>query len=201
MKQLLGLALVAAGLGGLSLPAQEKGKNPVVIMDTSHGKIAIELFADKAPITTKNFLQYVDDKFYDGLIFHRVIADFMIQGGGLEPGLKKKDTRPPIKNEAGNGLSNERGAIAMARLGALDDTPEEIQKAADSATSQFFINVKDNNRLDRARAADKVGYTVFGRVIDGMDVVDRIRRVETASRGGHKDVPVQDVVIRSVRRK
>ncbi|MCI0685334.1 MAG: peptidyl-prolyl cis-trans isomerase [Gemmataceae bacterium] len=170
-------------------------------MDTSHGKIAIELFADKAPITTKNFLQYVDDKFYDGLIFHRVIADFMIQGGGLEPGLKKKDTRPPIKNEAGNGLSNERGAIAMARLGALDDTPEEIQKAADSATSQFFINVKDNNRLDRARAADKVGYTVFGRVIDGMDVVDRIRRVETASRGGHKDVPVQDVVIRSVRRK
>jgi cyclophilin family peptidyl-prolyl cis-trans isomerase len=165
---------------------QEKQKNPVVIMDTSHGKIVVELYADKAPITVKNFLQYVDDKFYDGTIFHRVIADFMIQGGGLEPGQEEKKTRAPIKNEAGNGLPNERGTIAMART-----------SEPDSASAQFFINVKDNPFLDRARAADKVGYTVFGRVTDGMDVVDKIRRVDTNAR----DVPREDVIIRTVRRK
>jgi len=153
-----------------------------VIMDTSHGKIAIELFADKAPITVKNFLQYTDDKHYDGTIFHRVISDFMIQGGGFEPGLKEKRSRAPIKNES--GISNERGTISMART-----------KDPDSATAQFFINVKDNTRLDKAR------YAVFGKVIDGMDVVDKIRRVETADRGDHEAVPIQDVVIRSVRRK
>ncbi|MCI0639107.1 MAG: peptidyl-prolyl cis-trans isomerase [Gemmataceae bacterium] len=162
----------------------------MVVMDTSHGKITIELFADKAPITAKNFLQYVDDKFYDGTIFHRVIADFMIQGGGMEPGLKEKKTRATIKNESTNGLSNERGTIAMAR------TP-----APDSASSQFFINVVHNKGLDRANAKDKVGYAVFGKVLDGMDVVDKIRRVDTSNQGGHGDVPVQDIVIRSVRRK
>jgi peptidyl-prolyl cis-trans isomerase B (cyclophilin B) len=180
------LGLFAAALG--EVMGQEK--NPVVIMDTSHGKITIELFAEKAPITVKNFLQYVDDKFYDGTIFHRVIPDFMIQGGGMEAGLKEKKTRAPIKNESTNGLSNEKGTLAMART-----------NVPDSASAQFFINVKDNDFLDRAKARDKVGYAVFGKVIDGMDVVDKIRRVETTEKGPHENVPAQDVVIRSVRRK
>jgi cyclophilin family peptidyl-prolyl cis-trans isomerase len=137
----------------------------------------------------KNFLKYVGDKHYDGTIFHRVIPDFMIQGGGFEPGLKEKATNAPIKNEAGNGVSNERGTVAMART-----------NVPDSATAQFFINVKDNKFLDRANSRDKVGYAVFGKVIEGLDVVDKIRRVETANQGGHGDVPVQDVVIKSVRR-
>lgn len=183
---LLALCLaMSLGVGGA---AQEK-KNPVVVLDTSLGKITIELFADKAPITVKNFLQYVDDKFYDGTIFHRVIADFMIQGGGLTPGLLEKRTRAPIKNESDNGLSNERGTIAMART-----------SEPDSATAQFFINVVNNARLDKKNAMDKVGYAVFGRVIDGMNVVDQIRQVQTEERGGHEDVPVKDIVIRSVRR-
>ena len=178
---LLGLVFMA--------PAFAQDKNPRVIMDTNHGKIVIELNAEKAPVTVKNFLQYVDDKHYDGLIFHRVIADFMIQGGGFEPGLKQRKTREPIKNEGGNGLRNERGTIAMAR------TPD-----ADSATSQFFINTVDNKGLDRANAGDGVGYAVFGKVVEGMDIVDSIRRVETGIQGGHKSVPVKDVVIKSVRR-
>ncbi len=205
MKPFLTLAMALGLLVGATAPAQERDKNPVVIMDTTHGKIVIELFADKAPITVKNFLQYVDEKYYDGTIFHRVIPNFMIQGGGFEPGKVAKDdekkTRPPIKNEAGNGLSNERGTIAMARLGARDKSPEAIQEAADSATAQFYINVRDNVRLDRANAADGVGYAVFGRVIDGMEVVDKIRQVKTTTSGPHDDVPVQDVVIRTVRRK
>jgi peptidyl-prolyl cis-trans isomerase B (cyclophilin B) len=167
-----------------------QGTNPVVLMDTSMGKIKIELFQDKAPITVKNFLQYVDDKHYDGTVFHRVIADFMIQGGGFAPGMKEKKTRAPIKNESSNGLSNQRGTLAMAR------TPEP-----DSASAQFFINVKDNTFLDKAKARDGVGYAVFGKVTEGMDVVDKIKKVETANRGGHGDVPVQDIVIRSVRRE
>jgi cyclophilin family peptidyl-prolyl cis-trans isomerase len=178
----LAVGLFAAALGYV----QGQEKNVVVVMDTSQGKVTIELFPSKAPITVKNFLQYADDKHYDGTIFHRVIADFMIQGGGMEPGLKEKRTREPIKNESTNGLSNERGTLAMAR------TP-----VPDSATSQFFINVKDNTFLDRAKAGDGVGYAVFGKVTEGMDVVDKIRRVET----GRMDVPIQDVVIRSVRRK
>jgi cyclophilin family peptidyl-prolyl cis-trans isomerase len=191
MKRFMTFALLAGVLaGGASSSAQDKDKNPQVILDTSYGKIIVELYADKAPITVKNFLQYVDDKHYDGTIFHRVIADFMIQGGGMEAGLKEKKGRAPIKNESTNGLSNERGTLAMART-----------NVPDSATAQFFINVKDNNFLDRAKARDKVGYAVFGKVVDGMDVVDKIRRVETASQGGHDDVPVQDVVLRSARRK
>jgi len=186
MNRFVSAAMLAGLLGAAALPALDAQKNPVVIIDTSHGKIAVELFADKAPITVKNFMQYTDDKHYDGTIFHRVMADFMIQGGGLEPGLKEKKTRAAIKNES--GISNERGTIAMARL------PDP-----DSATSQFFINVKDNTRLDKLR------YAVFGRVIDGMEVVDKIRVVETTTRVAddvkHEDVPVQDVVIRSVRRK
>ncbi len=164
-----------------------RAANPVVVMETSQGTIKIELFEDKAPITVKNFLGYVKDKHYDGLIFHRVIEDFMIQGGGFEPGMKQKPAKDPIKNESANGLSNERGTIAMAR------TP-----VADSATSQFFINVKNNTGLDRANAADKVGYCVFGKVIEGMEVVDKIRKVRTGAKMGHRDVPEEDVVIKSV---
>lgn len=165
-----------------------RAENPVVSLETSMGTIKIELFEDKAPITVKNFLEYAKDKHYDGLIFHRVIEDFMIQGGGFEPGMKQKKTKDPIKNEAGNGLSNERGTIAMART-----------NVADSATSQFFINVKDNNGLDRAKSADGVGYCVFGKVIEGMDVVDKIRKVKTTTKAGHRDVPEEDVVIKSVK--
>jgi cyclophilin family peptidyl-prolyl cis-trans isomerase len=184
----LGLFAVLAALVAVT-PAFAQEKNPVVVMDTSLGTIKIELFAKEAPVTVKNFLQYVDDKFYDGTIFHRVIPGFMIQGGGFTPGLKEKQTREPIKNEAGNGLANKRGTLAMART-----------KDPDSASAQFFINLKYNDFLDRAKARDKVGYAVFGQVIQGMDVVDKIAAVETADRGGHESVPVQDVVIKSVRR-
>ena len=163
--------------------------NPMVVIETSMGTIKIELFEDKAPVTVKNFLQYVDDKHYDGTIFHRVIPTFMIQGGGFEPGLKEKETREAIKNESDNNLSNTRGTLAMARKGQPD-----------SATSQFFINVKDNDFLDRAKARDKVGYCVFAKVIEGMDVVDKIKAVKAEDVGPHEKVPVQDVVIKSVRR-
>jgi cyclophilin family peptidyl-prolyl cis-trans isomerase len=184
---LMGLAVVL----GLSLlnPGRAQEKHPRVVIDTSLGKITVELYADKAPITVDNFLRYVDDKFYDGTIFHRVIPDFMIQGGGFEPGMQEKKTRPTIKNEAGNGVSNVRGTIAMAR------TPDP-----DSASSQFFINVGDNRRLDRINSRDKFGYTVFGMVVEGMDVVDKIRAVETKTVGDHGNVPTRDVVIRSIRR-
>ncbi len=163
--------------------------NPVVVVETSMGSFKVELFQDKAPITVKNFLAYVDDKFYDGLIFHRIMSDFMIQGGGFEPGLKEKRTRDPIKNESHNGLENKRGTLAMARTGEPH-----------SATAQFFVNVKDNDFLDKAKAKDRVGYAVFGKVIDGMEVVDKIRKVETHSFKGQDDVPVEDVVIQSIRR-
>jgi cyclophilin family peptidyl-prolyl cis-trans isomerase len=165
-------------------PAPAQDKNPVVVMDTSLGAIKIELFEKKAPITVKNFLQYVDDKFYDGTIFHRVIPNFMVQGGGMEAGLREKKTRERIKNEGGNGLLNEKGTLAMAR------TPDP-----DSATAQFFINLKHNTHLDRATSDDGFGYAVFGKVLEGMDVVDKIAGVET-----RRTVPVRDVVIKSVRR-
>jgi peptidyl-prolyl cis-trans isomerase B (cyclophilin B) len=165
-------------------------ENPVVVMETSLGTIKVELFADKAPLTVQNFLAYVDDGFYDVTVFHRVIPNFMIQGGGMEPGMRQKSTRAPIKNESGNGLSNKRGTIAMART-----------SAPDSASSQFFINVTDNGGLDKAQARDGVGYCVFGQVTDGMDVVDKIKAVKTTSKAGHQDVPVTDVVIQSVRRE
>jgi peptidyl-prolyl cis-trans isomerase B (cyclophilin B) len=157
-------------------------------METSHGTIRVELFEDKAPVTVKNFLSYVEDKHYDGTIFHRVIEGFMIQGGGVTPDMQEKKTKPAIKNESTNGLPNSRGTIAMART---DEGP-------DTATSQFFINVADNKFLDRANAKDKFGYCVFGRVIDGLDVVDKIKVVKTGKKG-MKDVPVDDVVIKSVR--
>jgi cyclophilin family peptidyl-prolyl cis-trans isomerase len=182
------LALVAAVFAIVPGYTREK-KNPVVVLDTNLGKIKIELFESKAPVTVKNFLDYVEAKHYDGLIFHRVIENFMIQGGGMEPGLKEKKTRDPIKNESDNGLSNKRGTIAMART-----------SEPNSATAQFFINVKDNDFLDRAKARDQVGYCVFGQVIDGLDVVDKIRRAETGTQGVHENVPIQDIVIRTARR-
>ncbi|MDH5181793.1 MAG: peptidylprolyl isomerase [Gammaproteobacteria bacterium] len=160
----------------------------MVKINTSMGTITLQLFADKAPDTVANFLDYAKAGFYDGTIFHRVIDGFMIQGGGMEPGLKEKQNKSPIQNEAHNGLSNKRGTIAMAR------TPNPH-----SATSQFFINVSDNTFLDfKSPTPDGYGYCVFGEVTDGMDVVDAIKKVATAGRGMHQDVPVEDVVIISV---
>src|SRR5262249_39702104 len=150
MKLSCGFTLVVAlCMIGIS-PAQDK-KNPVVVIESSMGTIKVELFEKDAPVTVKNFLAYVDDKFYDGTLFHRVIDKFMIQGGGFEPGMKEKKAKAPIKNESNNGLSNKRGTIAMAR----EDKP-------DTAASEFFINVVDNDFLDKARSKDKVGYCVFG---------------------------------------
>lgn len=185
---MLRFALAAVTIAALSaMTATAQDKNPVVVMETSKGTIKIELFEKKAPITVKNFLDYVDAKFYEGVIFHRVIPKFMVQGGGMEPGLKEKKTREPIKNESDNGLSNERGTLAMART-----------SDPNSATAQFYINVADNKFLDRAN--DKAGYCVFGRVIEGMDVVDKIVAVKTGTVGGHGDVPVDDITIKSARR-
>ncbi len=162
--------------------------NQVVIIDTSLGVIKIELEKEKAPITVKNFLSYVDKQHYDGKVFHRVIDNFMIQGGGYDKDLNEGKCDAPIKNEAANGLKNQRGAVAMAR------TPNP-----DSATAQFFINVKDNNFLDDA--PDKPGYCVFGRVIEGMDVVDEICKVKTGAKGiFQSDYPLEDVVIKSAKR-
>jgi len=167
-------------------------QNPIIVFDTSKGKIECELYADKAPETVKNIMQYVEEKHYDGLIFHRVIPDFMIQGGGLDADMKEKKTRPTIKNESGNGLSNKRGTLAMART-----------QDPHSAAAQFFINVKDNSGLDKARYKDGWGYSVFGKVINepSMEVVDAIRRVPTTTRGEHDDVPVDAVFIRNIRKK
>jgi peptidyl-prolyl cis-trans isomerase B (cyclophilin B) len=156
-----------------------------VKLHTNHGTITLELDADKAPETVQNFLAYVEAGHYDNTLFHRVIKGFMIQGGGFEPGMKQKPTRDPIKNEADNGLKNVTGTVAMART-----------QDPHSATAQFFINVTDNDFLD-FRSADSQGwgYCVFGRVTDGLDVVEAIRSVPTGSKGFHQDVPVDDVVI------
>jgi cyclophilin family peptidyl-prolyl cis-trans isomerase len=163
--------------------------NPVVVMSTSLGDITIELFKTEAPVSVQNFLQYVNDGFYPGTIFHRVKKGFMIQGGGFTSALQEKPTRPPIQNEATNGLHNARGTVAMARTRALR-----------SATSQFYINVVDNRMLDHTGfAPEEFGYAVFGRVLSGMDVVDRIVSVPTTSKGPMDDVPVEPVVIKSVR--
>lgn len=163
--------------------------NPRVAVETSSGNLEVELYADKAPITVANFLAYVDAQFFDNTIFHRVISDFMIQGGGFEPGMKQKSTRANIKNESTNGLQNKRGTLAMARTAAPD-----------SASAQFFINTVDNGFLDQAQARDRVGYCVFGMVTKGMDVVDQIRTVKTGTKSGHENVPLTDVVIKTVRR-
>jgi peptidyl-prolyl cis-trans isomerase A (cyclophilin A) len=190
------MALVVCGAGPAAADHHEggptkkpttKGK-PMVVLKTSLGEFTLELDDKKAPVTVENFLQYVDDGFYDGTVFHRVIGGFMIQGGGFEAGMKQKKTREPIKNEADNGLKNDRGTIAMART-----------QQKDSATAQFFISLKDNDFLNHG--SRDFGYAVFGRVSDGMDVVDRIAKVETGRKGGHGDVPLKDVVIESARRE
>jgi len=159
----------------------------MIIFNTNHGAIAIELDFERAPVSAANFLDYARAGFYDGTIFHRVIDNFMIQGGGFEPGLRQKKTGKPIENEARNGLRNEAGTLAMARTA----DPQ-------SATCQFFINVADNNFLNhRSESPQGWGYAVFGRVVRGMDVVNRIKELDTTSRAGHQDVPVEDVVIES----
>ena len=161
-----------------------------VRLTTSSGDIVIELEDEKAPATVENFLAYVDDGFYDGTVFHRVIDGFMIQGGGFEPGMKQKPTRDPISNEAGNGLGNDAYTIAMARTADVD-----------SATAQFFINVSRNDFLNfSAPTPQGHGYCVFGKVIAGREVVDQIKGVETGSKGFHGDVPLEDVVIKSAQR-
>lgn len=157
----------------------------MIKLQTNHGDIIIKLFADEAPETVKNFIQYVQDGHYDNTIFHRVISNFMIQGGGFEPGMQQKPVRAPIKNEANNGLSNKVGTLAMART--MDPH---------SASSQFFINVSDNAFLDHtSETSQGWGYAVFGEVVEGMDVVNAIKEVETTSRAGHQDVPREDVII------
>ena len=163
----------------------------MIVMHTSHGAITVELDAENAPKTVENFLQYVRDGHYDNTIFHRVIDGFMIQGGGMEPGMKQKPTRAPIANEAGNGLKNKRYTLAMART----NEPH-------SATAQFFINVADNDFLDyKGPSPQGWGYCVFGRVTAGQDVVDRIKGVATGNSGFHQNVPTEDVVIQRVEEK
>jgi cyclophilin family peptidyl-prolyl cis-trans isomerase len=164
------------------------GKNPVVVIATSLGDIEVELYPDKAPQTVKNFLAYAEAGHYDGTIFHRVIRDFMIQGGGFKPDMKEQATKAPIKNEADNGLKNTIGTLAMART-----------NVPDSATAQFFINTKDNAFLDhKSKTPQGYGYAVFGKVIGGLDVVRKIEAVSTTNKGMYQDVPVEPVVIKSV---
>jgi len=168
--------------------ARAEGKNPMVLISTSMGDIKVELNEEKAPVTVKNFLAYVNDKFYDGTVFHRVIPDFMIQGGGFDKDMNQKATKAPIKNEAGNGLKNEVGTIAMARTNVVD-----------SATAQFFINVKDNTFLNhRDESAGGFGYAVFGKVVDGLDVVHKIEHVATTTKGVNQNVPTEPVIIKSI---
>ena len=187
-RQIL-LALFVAGsfLAGLAI-AQTPEAATKVLMKTSKGDITIELYPSKAPVTVKNFLSYVKDKFFEGTTFHRVMANFMIQGGGITAEMHEKPAKPPIKNEAGNGLKNSRGTLAMARTGVVD-----------SATCQFFINLKDNGFLDhKDNSPEDFGYCVFGKVVAGMDVVDAIAKVKTMSKNGNDDVPVEPVTILSV---
>jgi peptidyl-prolyl cis-trans isomerase A (cyclophilin A) len=186
------LSVVVLGLGAcLSLSAvagQDSTQKPVVVLDTSLGAITLELYPDKAPITVENFLKYLDEGFYDNLIFHRVMPGFMVQGGGMTDQMVEKSVgkHRPIKNESSNGLSNDRGTVAMARTADPN-----------SATCQFFINHVDNPNLNTYGG----GYTVFGKVIDGIDVVDKIAKVPTTTRGPHENVPLKPVYIKSAKRK
>ncbi len=183
------IALVmTAGLSvGRVAGAQGMAENPKVIFSTTLGNFVIELYPDKAPITVKNFLAYVDAEFFDNTIFHRVIPGFMIQGGGFTEPMQKKPSNPPIKNEAKNGLKNKRGTLSMARTGVVD-----------SATAQFFVNLKDNAFLDHSTRG--YGYAVFARVIAGMEVIDKIAAVPTGNKGSYQNVPKTSVIIKSARR-
>ncbi len=160
-----------------------------LVFETNQGNFEVELFEKEAPISSENFLAYVDDGFFDGVIFHRVIPGFMIQGGGFEPGMKQKKTKAPIKNEAKNGLKNSRGTLSMARTNDID-----------SATAQFFINLVDNDFLDHSGPAN-YGYAVFGKVTSGIEVIDKIAKVATTNRSGHQNVPAADVIITKAYRK
>jgi peptidyl-prolyl cis-trans isomerase A (cyclophilin A) len=184
MLAVLILTLMSATAG---IAAENAATNPVVSMETSLGTIKVELFQKEAPISTKNFLDYTKSGFYNGTVFHRVINGFMIQGGGFTPDMIPKKTNPSIKNEADNGLKNDRGTLAMAR--AMDPN---------SATAQFFINVVDNANLNRPNP-DGAGYAVFGKVVEGMDVVDKIKAVKTGVVKGFRDVPETPVLIKSVK--
>lgn len=184
---LLAFAALALSLSVPLAAAGEKSQNTVVVVKTNLGQFNIELYDKKAPITVKNFLEYVDQKFYDGTIFHRVIPNFMIQGGGFTPDMMKKAARPPIKNEADNGLENLKGSLAMARTAEVN-----------SATCQFFINVKDNKVLDHG--VRDFGYAVFGKVVEGWDVVEKIKNIKTTVKDRYRDVPAKPVIIESMRR-
>ena len=183
LVRLLGaLCLALALLAPANVAAQDK---PVLVIETSMGNITVELNRARAPKSVDNILSYVNDGFYDGTIFHRVISNFMIQGGGFTPDMARKTTRDPIQNEAGNGLKNRRGTLAMARTAEVH-----------SATAQFFINVQDNSFLDhKGNSSGDYGYAVFGKVTDGMDVVDKIKDVKT----GDGDVPTEPVLIKTIR--
>ena len=184
------VAVVGVHLAFAGEKKMTESTNPKVVMETSEGTITIVLWADKAPLSVKNFLRYTDEKFYDGTIFHRVISNFMIQGGGMTADMQTKTTHEPIKNEASPELKNDRGTIAMART-----------QVVDSATSQFFINVVDNDFLNhRDKTPGGYGYAVFGKVVEGMEVVDKIKNVETTVSGPYRDVPKTTVVIKRVQR-
>ncbi len=186
-RNILPLLFAATVFLAGSVLAQAPAANPKVLLKTSQGDITIELFPAKAPITVKNILDYVEARFYDGLIFHRVIPNFMIQCGGMDAEMHQKTGNAPIKNEAGNGLKNARGSVAMARTNVVD-----------SATSQFFINLKDNAFLNyKNDTVEGFGYCVFGKVVAGMDVVDAIAKVPTVSKRGHGDVPLAPITILS----
>ncbi len=185
---LFGLLLQTPAPAG---PLQPAPGNPVAVIETSAGSIAVELYKDRAPVSVENFLEYARDGHYSGTIFHRVVPGYVIQGGGYTKDMVEKPTRPPIQNEATNGLSNRRGTLAMART-----------RSARSATSQFYINLANNTPLDhRGFSPDDFGYAVFGRVLSGMDVVDAIGATKTGPQGGMDDVPVTPIVIKSVTEK
>ena len=158
----------------------------MILFSTSHGEFRVELFNDDAPVSAKNFLDYAESGHFDGTIFHRVIPNFMLQGGGFMPDMQQKQTQAPIKNEADNGLKNERGTLSMARTSDVN-----------SATSQFFVNLVDNAFLDHG--GRDFGYAVFGRIADGMDVIDKIAAVATGNKGGHQDVPLEPVIVESAK--
>ncbi len=195
MKQLAGLVMAitvavapATGLTQDNSTSKQGADMVTVTMETNKGVITLELDREKAPDSVENFVTYAKSGHYDGTIFHRVIPGFMIQGGGFDTSMQQKDTNPPIKNEAANGLKNDKGTVAMART-----------NVPDSATSQFFINVKDNDFLNHTSPTPQGwGYAVFGKVTDGMDVVESIENVATANKGGQQDVPVSDVIIEKV---
>ena len=189
MKHYLHILMSLMAISLLPLPVgaeSDNNKNPLVEIDTTFGKVTLMLDAGKAPITVANFLRYVDEGFYDGTLFHRVIPGFMVQGGGFDGQMQKKETHEPIKNEATNGLQNLRATVAMARTSVVD-----------SASSQFFINLQDNAFLDHK--PNNFGYAVFGKVVQGMNVIQQIENVPTGRRGPMGDVPTEPVVIISMR--